>query len=178
MWMICLQRHLRPQRPPLEQRRVPIRVIKEPMETTNKKLSPESGFTLVETAIALVVMMVGALAISSLFLFSIQNNVGGGERAQSMAVAQQQMEQLRSVKFDDSTLAVGSTTLPSIISGGRTYTVVRTIEEETNPDASTKSLKKITLSVTPNNAANAWQRSRVVLVSQRSTMAIGAYAVQ
>lgn len=148
------------------------------MKTVNQQLNGERGFTLIETAIAMVVMMVGALAISSLFLFSIQNNVGGGERAQSMAVAQRQLEQLRIVKFDDSTLAVGTTTLPMVISAGRTYSVVRKIENETNPDASLKSLKKITVTVTPVSVAHSWQRTPVVLVSQRSTMATGAYAVQ
>ena len=148
------------------------------MKTVNQQRNGESGFTLIETAIALVVMMVGALAVSSLFLYSIQNNIGGGERAQSMAVAQRQMEQLRSVKFTDATLAVGTTTLPNVINGGRAYNVVRNIEDLTNPDGSSRALKKITLTVTPASAAQAWQRSQVALVSHRSTMATGAYAVQ
>ena len=69
-----------------------------------KTANSEGGFTLIETSIAMVVMMVAALACSSLFVFSIQNNVGGSERALSMAVAQQQLEQLRSVEYKDSTL--------------------------------------------------------------------------
>ena len=148
------------------------------METLGRKINEESGFTVIETAIAMVVMMVGALAISALFLFSLQNNVGGGDRAQAMAVAQQQMEQMRSVKFDDSTLAVGTTTLPTVVSAGRQYRVVRKIEDEINPDTSLKLLKKITLTVTPLSATVSWQRSQVVLVSQRSTMTTGAYAIQ
>jgi Tfp pilus assembly protein PilV len=148
------------------------------MDTGITKNKKESGFTLIEAAIAFVVMMVGALAMSSLFVYSLQNNVGGGERAQAMAVAQQQLEQLRSVKFNDATLAVGTTTLPTITSGGRNYTVVRTIENETNPDATLKWLKKITIRVTPANAAETWQRTAVVLVTHRSTLGTGAYAVQ
>ena len=148
------------------------------MQLPRRKIDEESGFTLIETAIAMVVMMVGALAISALFLFSLQNNVGGGERAQAMAVAQRQMEQLRSVKFDDSTLAAGTTTLPNVISAGRSYSVVRKIEAEKNSDNSLKLLQTITVTVTPLSASNAWQRSNVVLVSQRSTMATGAYAIQ
>ena len=56
-------------------------------------------------------MLVGALAVSSLFVFSTQNNVGGGERALAMAVAQQQLEQIRSVSFEDSTLTAGNDNL-------------------------------------------------------------------
>ena len=75
----------------------------------NKTANGEGGFTLIETSIAMVVMMVAALACSSLFIFSIQNNVGGSERALSMAVAQQQLEQIRSVTYEDSTLNAGTT---------------------------------------------------------------------
>jgi Tfp pilus assembly protein PilV len=137
----------------------------------------EQGFTLVETAIALVVMMVVALSMSSLFVYSLQNNVGGNDRALAMAVAQRQLEQLRSVNFSDATLAAGTTTLPTVTVGGRNYTVVRTITDETNSDGSLKLLKKISVSVTPISGAKAWQRSTVVLVSHRSTLAPGAFAV-
>src|SRR5215213_5522412 len=89
-----------------------------------KTANGENGFTLLETSIALVVMMVAALACSSLFVFSIQNNVGGSERALSMAVAQQQLEQLRSVDYEDSTLNDLTTDL-TVNSGGRTYNVQR-----------------------------------------------------
>ena len=137
----------------------------------------EQGFTLIETSIALVVMMVVALSMSSLFMYSFQNNVGGNDRALAMAVAQRQLEQLRSVSFNDATLASGTTTLPTITSGGRNYSVVRTITDETNSNGSLKLLKKISISVTPMTAAKSWQRTPVVLVSHRSSLAIGAYSV-
>jgi len=137
----------------------------------------EQGFTLIETSIALVVMMVVSLSMSSLFMYSFQNNVGGNDRALAMAVGQRQLEQLRSVNFDDATLAAGTTTLPTITSGGRNYQVVRTITDETNSDGSLKLLKKISISVTPMTAAKSWQRTPVVLVSHRSSLAIGAYSV-
>src|SRR5215510_7531870 len=97
----------------------------------NKATNSEGGFTLLETSIAMVVMMVGALAMSSLFVFSVQNNVGGSERALSMAVAQQQLEQIRSVKYEDSTLS-NLTTNFSVTTGGRTYNVQRVIANQTN----------------------------------------------
>ena len=137
----------------------------------------EQGFTLIETSIALVVMMVVALSMSSLFMYSFQNNIGGNDRVLAMAVAQRQLEQLRSVKFDDSTLATGTTTLPSVTEGNRSYSVVRTITDETNWNATLKHLKKISISVTPVTGVKAWQRTAVVLVSHRSTLAAGPYAV-
>ncbi|HEY6215563.1 MAG TPA: type II secretion system protein [Pyrinomonadaceae bacterium] len=142
----------------------------------NKTPNSQSGFSLVETSIALLVMMVGALACSSLFVFSLQNNVGGGERALAMAVAQQQLEEIRSVTFEDTTLNAGTTTA-TVSSGGRNYAVQRTVADETNSDNSPKQLKRITVTVTPQTAGPDWMRTPVVLVSERSTLASGSYLV-
>ena len=143
-----------------------------------KKQTPnnQSGFTLVETSIALVVMMVGALACTSLFVFSLQNNVGGSERALAMAVAQQQLEMMRSVSYEDSSLTAGTTTA-TVRSGERNYTVDTTIADLTNSDNSARNLKRITITVTPQTAGANWMRTPVVLVSERSTLASGSYLV-
>ncbi|HEX5876697.1 MAG TPA: prepilin-type N-terminal cleavage/methylation domain-containing protein [Pyrinomonadaceae bacterium] len=149
------------------------------MKTKNVKTQNakgQRGFTLVETSIASVVMMVGALAVSSLFVFSTQNNVGGGERALAMAVAQQQLEQLRSVNYEDTTLTAGTTT-STVRNGARNYTVQRVVVDETNANLSSKGLKKITITVTPITAGANWLRSPVVLTSYRSTLAAGTFAV-
>jgi prepilin-type N-terminal cleavage/methylation domain-containing protein len=147
-------------------------------QTQNKAAHGQGGFTLIETSIAMVVMMVGALACSSLFVFSIQNNVGGGERALAMAVAQQQLEQIRSVSYEDTTLNIGATTA-TVRSGERDYTVDKLVAIETNPeDGSAKQLKRITITVTPQSAGPTWLRTPVVLVSMRSTLAAGSYAIQ
>ena len=141
-----------------------------------KTANGEGGFTLLETSIAMVVMMVGALACSSLFVFSVQNNVGGSERALSMAVAQQQLEQIRSVKYEDSTLNDGTTDF-SVTTGGRTYYVQRVVANQTNFDNTPKELKRITITVTPQAAGPNWTRTPVVLVSYRSTPSNGSYLV-
>jgi prepilin-type N-terminal cleavage/methylation domain-containing protein len=137
----------------------------------------QRGFTLIETSISMVVMMVAWLAVSSLFAFSLQNNVGGGDRALAMGVAQQQLEQLRSVTFEDASLNAGTTT-STVTTGERSYDVDKTITDETNDDDSPRQLKKITITVTPTEGTPTWTRSSVVLVSFRSTLAPGSYAVQ
>ncbi len=149
------------------------------MKTKNVKTqnaTGQRGFTLLETTIASLVMMVGALAVSSLFVFSTQNNVGGGERALAMAVAQQQLEQIRSVNFEDATLTPGST-ISTVRNGARNYTVQKAVTNEVNPNGSAKQLRKITITVTPITAGANWLRSPVVLVTYRSTLAAGSFAV-
>ena len=149
--------------------------MKVTVKTPNKK--GERGFTLIETSISMVMMMVAGLAVSSLFVFSMQNNVGGNERALAMAVAQQQLEQLRSVSFEDATMTVGSTTT-TITNGEHNYTVVKAITDETNNDGSAKQLRKITITVTPVGGSHGeWTRTPVTLVSLRSSLAPGIFAV-
>ena len=142
-----------------------------------KQDQSQRGFTLIETSISMVVMMVAGLAVSSLFAFSLQNNVGGADRALAMGVAQQQLEQLRSVTFEDTSLTAGTTTV-TVTSGERKYSVVKTISDEKNDDNSLKQLKKMTITVTPTDGTPTWTRSSVVLVSFRSSLAAGSYAVQ
>lgn len=143
---------------------------------TNRK--NERGFTLIETAIAMVVMMVAGLAVSSLFVFSMQNNVGGNERALAMAVGQQQLEQLRSVTFEDTSLNVGTTTT-TVRSNDHDYSVVKTITDETNPNGSNKQMRKISVTVTPLGGSHGnWTRTPITLVTLRSTLAAGSFAVQ
>lgn len=150
---------------------------------TNLKNKParnyegERGFTLIETSISMLVMMIAGLAVSSLFVFSLQNNVGGGERALAMAVAQQQLEQLRSVSYEDSTLNAGTST-STVRTGERDYSVSKTIANEINADNTAKQLKRITITVTPTDGGPGWTNSSVTLVSLRSTLASGGYAVQ
>ena len=147
----------------------------KPQTPKHESTNGEHGFTLIETTIAALVMLVGALGCASLFVFALQNNVGGGERALAMAVAQQQLEQIRSVNYEDSTLNTG-TASSTVTSGERNYTVQRTVASETNSDGSAKNLKRITITVTPQTGKT-WMRTSVVLVTFRSTLAGGSYLV-
>lgn len=142
----------------------------------NRNSKGQQGFTLMETSIAMVVMMVGALGIASLFVYSMQNNVGGSERALAMAVAQQQLEQIRSVSYEDTTLNVG-TVASTVQTAQRNYSVQRTVAQETNADGTPKQLKRITITVTPLTGSPNWVTTPVVLVSLRSTLTTGNYAV-
>lgn len=138
----------------------------------------ERGFTLLETTIALVIMLFVALGAASLFAYSIEYNSAGNDRAQSTALAQQRVEQLRNARFPNPnppivlspSLAGGDTTQnvdgagnTPCGAGQRCYTV-RTIIDD-NPataavDVDTAStLKKITVKVTPQGARTAWARS-------------------
>jgi len=127
----------------------------------------EQGFTLIETSIALVIMMIGALAITSLFSFAISYNSDAADRAVALAVGQKQMERLRTLSFSD-TLFTDGTTSQAVTMNDRSYTVTTTI-------GGSSTLKTINVQVTPLGAIRPWAAGPVTLIGLRTIVAPGAY---
>ena len=134
------------------------------------KQRPEKGFTLMETATALLVMMIGGLGICAVFAYAIKNNTGSRDRATAIAVAQQQMERYRNLSFIDAGLTAGPATTTTVQSAGRTFTVKTTITDTTT------SLKTIDIEVTPVLSRDPWAQGVVKVSMQRSTFALGPYS--
>ncbi len=63
--------------------------------------SGERGFSLVETAIACVVLMIVGLGAAGGFVYAIRYNSGAADRAASMSIAQATIEKLRNSSFTD-----------------------------------------------------------------------------
>ena len=135
--------------------------------------SSEQGFTLLETSIALIVMMVVTLATGSLFVYAVNYNSGSGDRSAALAIAQQRLERLRRTPFSDALLTAGTTT-ETVTSVGRTYTVATTICA-TSDCGGSSTLKIITIQVTPQSV-NSWANTPATVTSQRSSLAVGPYA--
>ncbi len=143
------------------------------------EVASESGFTLLEACIALLLMMVVALGSASLFSFSIYNNSGGSDRATSMAIAQEALERLRSAEFSstttDTSLAGGTTVQAGVVRDGRTYQLTRTIDDNPTTTAvdviATTNFKGITISVLPERIGGGWAfgaGGTVTLFTQRA----------
>ena len=133
----------------------------------------EQGFTLLETAIALVVMMVVTLATGSLFVYAVKYNSGSGDRSAALAIAQQRIERMRRTPYDDALLSTASTT-ETVINAGRSYTVVTTVCWDSTCGGS-DTLKVITVSVAPISA-NQWANAPATIITRRSSPVVGAYA--
>ena len=143
-----------------------------------RRTGGEDGFTLIETSIALVVMMVVGLGAASLFFYAIGANSTSRDRELSMAVAQQQMERLRNVEFLDletTVTAIGGANKTEQ-SAGRNYEVATTIVETFAGNASQKT---ITVQVTPAGDTVLTGITRVfggvTLVTVRSSTGVGPY---
>jgi Tfp pilus assembly protein PilV len=155
------------------------------------QLASQKGFTLLEAAIALVILMVIGLGIASLFTYSISANSRADDRELAMATAQKRMEWLRTIPFNTQTrgvaysypnggLAATATAGVSetVTNAGRSYAVVTTISDLNfvpagKPDAGAPTLKRIQISVTPAVATTAFET--VTVTTLRSTQVTGSY---
>lgn len=138
----------------------------------------EDGFTLMETSIAFVLLMIVGLGAASLFFYAAINTSTANDRQLAMAVAQQRIEELRSVLFTDGSLTATTGTNANVTSAGRPYTV-RTIITDGIVVNGQPTLKTITLRVTPQGAGSRWSRTitslfgSVTITTQRSTLLLG-----
>src|SRR5919106_1721848 len=103
----------------------PLNANQNSVSATRGGRSIDGGFTLIETTIAILILMVTGLGLASLFTYSINYNSGGNDRAIAVSIAQQQLEQLRSVSFTDASLNTtgtsGTVLSPNVVSNGRSY---------------------------------------------------------
>lgn len=151
----------------------------------------ERGFTVLEAAIAMVILMVIGLGVASLFTYSISANSRADDRELAMAIAQKRMEWLRTIPFTTQTrgvaysypnggLAATATAgvTETVLNAGRSYTVVTTISDLNfvptgNPDAGAATRKRIQISVTPVKSTLSFDT--VTVYTERSTQVPGNY---
>ncbi len=145
----------------------------------NLKLADQSGFTLLEAVIALVLMLIVALGSASLFSFSIYNNSGASDRATSLAIAQAGIERLRGAQFNstatDPSLSAGAPAPTTVLSDGRQFSLAVAIDD--NPATlaldviPATNLKGITVTVVPQSIGRGWAfgaGGTITLFTQRS----------
>ena len=145
-----------------------------------KHTDSQAGFTLLETTVAMVLMAIVGLGIAGLFAYAASSTANAADREMASAVAQQQMEQLRSVEFSDSSLtATSSSGVDTTVTRlGRTYSV-NTIIADSVVVNSAATLKTITIRVTPQSDNAKWSKNvttlfgSVTLVSTRCSLHAG-----
>jgi Tfp pilus assembly protein PilV len=136
----------------------------------------ETGFSLVEVIIAMLVMTVMLLGTLTVFTYAVQYNRGNNLRSQSLTVLQQEAEVYRSTKFTptvtDAVLLGGTKTPKTATSAdGTVFTVTTTVDNdpdttgiqtsETMPTGRPCTLKEIKITVSPQNASAGWQTAVV-----------------
>ena len=162
-----------------------------PQDNNRGAHSRQKGFTLLESAIALVVLMIIGLGIASLFTYAISANVRADDRELAMAIAQKRMEWLRTIAFTTQTRNVAYAfpdgglqatategVSETVTNAGRSYSVTTVIQDlgfvpVGDHDAGAPTVKRIQISVTPVGAATAFET--VTVTTQRTTQVVGMY---
>ena len=129
------------------------------------ELSSESGFTLIETAVALVIILVAMLGVSFALTYSITYNSGNQARARALAVLQQEVERMRSAKFTpsytDPVLQGGSSTR-AVTSNNYNFTVTTIVDNDpvaanVQDESVFTSIKEITITTQLASPSPGWQ---------------------
>jgi Tfp pilus assembly protein PilV len=137
----------------------------------------QHGFSLVETCIALVFMMVVFVGVAPLLVYAVNYNSAAAIRAGALAVAQQKLEQLRATPFDNCTSSTATVSVGQPGNGLQTYTL------ETIVVSTSSSLKTITIVVTPQGRTTSggqygvslgWKYGQVTVYTVRTSIAIGS----
>jgi prepilin-type N-terminal cleavage/methylation domain-containing protein len=153
----------------------------------------QSGFTLVETTVALVIILVAMLGVFYSFTYAILYNAGNATRAQCLATMQQEVELMRAAKFtpnqaDNYTPASGNCRtdgLRDLTGGVKTpckivlpnnggaFRVETTVDDDPfttgiQVDATT-TLKEVTITVRLDSPSPGWQTAIPATVILRRT---------
>jgi type II secretory pathway pseudopilin PulG len=138
------------------------------------KVSSEAGFSLIEAAIALVIIMIALLGVAWSISYAITYNAGNNNRAKTLAVLQREVERLRSAKFTpsltDNVLLgcdVGAACSTSTVtSDNLSFLITKTIDndpatpaidDEADVLSANTSFKEIKVSATLANPSPGWQ---------------------
>ena len=142
------------------------------MELQDQK--KDCGFTLIETCIAMVILMIVACGVLPLGVYALKYNSAAAIRAGAVTAAQRKLEQLRASSFTSCTSSSEVTIGPT---DSQTYTVDVTVTDVTT------TLKNITITVTPQGRSTSggvytgndgWMRGQVVVYTKRTMSSTGS----
>jgi len=138
--------------------------------------------SLIETTIALVIIMIALLGVVHSFTYAVTYNAGNAVRAEGLAILQREVETMRAAKWTSSGTAAAVagtgptcdavvTTTPS--SNGGTFMIERTIDDDPLTDGcqvdATTQLKEITMTVRLAAPSPGWQFAVPATVVLRRT---------
>jgi Tfp pilus assembly protein PilV len=136
----------------------------------------QGGFTIIETSIALVLMMIVSVGLAPLFVYATRYNSAAAIRAGALAIAQIKLEQLRATSFSSCVSSTETLSVGDPATGLQTYTVEMTVVNTTT------TLKDVMLVVTPiarsttgnqYSGTRGWMYGQVTIYTKRTAITPG-----
>ena len=112
-------------------------------------LNDQKGFSLVEVLIAITIFAIGVLALAQLQVTAIRGNAFSSTTTDGTTLAQDRIEQLMNLPYDDGALTAGN--------HGPVTQGVYNVSWNVSPDSPMTNTKTVNVSVTWT--ANGWNRS-------------------
>ena len=151
----------------------------------------EAGFSLIEVAVAMIVLLIALLGVFFTFTYAITYNAGNNSRTQALAVLQEEVERIRSLKWTPTSVdagLTGGTKTPRMITSpnGGTFSIsnfvdnapdVAGIQDETYQCLSPQgaviacSIKEIEIRVKLENPSPGWQSAVPATIVMRRVRA-------
>ena len=141
----------------------------------------ESGFTLIETMCAMVIILIAMLGVAFAFTYAINYNAGNQSRSQALALLQQEVEQLRAAKFTpgvtDSALTGGTKAAKAVVSPtGTHFTVLIVVDNDPftggvqdDTNVPNPTMKEVTITTKLESPSPGWQTAIPATVILRRT---------
>jgi len=108
-------------------------------------MQAEKGLTLLEVLVAMVVLSLGLLALTKMQIAAIQVNAVSGRLTQGTTIAQDKVEQLMALPYDDAKLddqtPVGEVTTYTETRPAQGYTITWTVDQDPAVGVKTINLK-------------------------------------
>jgi type II secretory pathway pseudopilin PulG len=147
-------------------------VITEKGRPTAQSQVAEAGMTLIETTIALVIIMIALLGVVHSFTYAVTYNAGNAVRTESLALLQKEVERMRALKWTSGGMdpligGTGNSCNPVVTvvpsSNGGSFQIERTVDDDpsTPPPAcevdAASQLKDITVTIRLAAPSPGWQ---------------------
>jgi len=110
-------------------------------------LTKSNGFTLVEVLVALIILSISLLALAGLMVTTTKNNSFGSNVTEAATFAQDKLEELRAMRWDDIPEGTSSDPVPKTGSTGINYTRIWKVKTD-------GVLKTIAISINWQDRAN------------------------
>jgi Tfp pilus assembly protein PilV len=168
--------------------------MNSPMSKQHHNRNAESGFTLIEAVVAMVVILIAVMGVFMTITYAINYNAGNNSRAKTLAILQREVERLRSAKFTPCTtpnvttgridpllLGANSSTRnipPSAVTDNLSFDITTSIDNDPSPSAPgiqdegvinscNTSFKEITITAKLANPSPGWQTAVPATVVMR-----------